>query len=104
MSVGLLSIQVPTESLVVLLMTRITTVSGPPGTPVKECSKVYQPDATMCTGRLPGLAGNAPHRVPLLLPEITKPSGSVPALKTKSRRCPPAVLLMADDQSNRLSR
>src|SRR5688500_16996664 len=95
---------VPTGRPDVLSISRIVTTSGPPATPLKVCSNVYQPDTVTRTGVRPGFAGNAPQRVVLLLPEITNPVGSVPTLKTKSRWCMPLVLLTADDQSNRRSK
>src|SRR5260221_1677323 len=97
MSVGSARVHVPTTALVALLMSRRLTISGLPGTPTKSCSNVYQPDTVTWTGAWPGSAGFAPQRVALLPPEITKPSGSVPALKTKARRHPSDVVLIADE-------
>src|SRR6476469_319030 len=80
------------------------TVSGPPDTPLNVCLKVYQPDWLIwTTGACPGSAGLAPQRVALLPPVITKPSGSVPTLNTKSRLKFPDGSLIAEDQSKRVS-
>src|SRR4051812_44396447 len=103
MSDGSLRIHVPRSTFEPDGMTVRTTLSGPPGTPVNTCLKVYQPDTVMWIGAWAGSAGFAPHRVALLPPDITNPSASVPTLKTKSRRKFPLVSLIAEDQSNRVS-
>src|SRR4029077_18649682 len=105
-SLGSLRTQVPITVPVDFCVMVMVTLSAPPCAPLKECSKVYQPDCVMRMGMWPGSEGSAPQRVELLPPEITNcgnPSGSVPALKTKSRRKLPPGSLMADDQSKRAS-
>src|SRR5205807_1220848 len=103
-SLGSLRSHVPMTVPLDFWITRRITVSGPPETPVKECSNVYHPNWVIGIGKWPGSAGSAPQRVELFPPEITNPAGSVPALKTKSRRKLPFGSLMAEDQSKRLSR
>src|SRR2546422_1000480 len=104
MSLGSDRTHVPSGTFVPEGMTSKMTVSGPPDTPVNVCLNVYHPDCVMCTtGAWPRSAGFAPQRVALLPPVMTNPSVSVPTLNTKSRRWLPLGVLIADDQSKRVS-